>query len=379
MRIVIAGGGFGGLSAALTLAKLFHMPQQKDHEIVLVSQREYFLFRPSLIWAAFGQRQLDQITFPLRPALEKSGVSFLHDAIKKVKPDQRSILLESGQELSYDYLIIATGALPDWENVPGDVSNVVSIYFEKDTLSAYEKINALQNKQSIVAAVYNNHVMPAIAYEFIFELDEYLKKRNIQVSLTFCTSEQKLLERAGEKTTEIIEKHMQEKNIAYYCNTEIKRMKKNVILFDNGMEFSCDWSFVIPPYKGADFIAQTKQFKQSNGLIHVNDYLQVDGFDHIYCIGDAALPNESAFKNGRTAKMEGEYAAKTIFKQIQGQPYEDEKFQSHLLAIWELGSDGAVMSFKYPLPEGTAEFAVEGRIPHLFKTAFEKYFVWKNS
>lgn len=66
-RIVVLGGGFGGLTAALELKRLL----REKVEVTVISEDDKFVFIPSLPWVAMGSKGAADNTFPLRPIREK--------------------------------------------------------------------------------------------------------------------------------------------------------------------------------------------------------------------------------------------------------------------------------------------------------------------
>ena len=101
-RVVIIGGGFGGLNAALGLAGA-------PVSVTLIDKRNYHLFRPMLYQVATGLLSADQISGPLRSILSRqANVEVLMDEVSGVDTDKRLVRLKQ-HSISYDYLILATG------------------------------------------------------------------------------------------------------------------------------------------------------------------------------------------------------------------------------------------------------------------------------
>jgi len=111
-RVVIAGMGFGGLSAAKALAG-------SGLEIVMVDRHNYHLFQPLLYQVATAGLEQESIAYPVR-ALARGwkGARFRLGEIKGVDFDGRRLLLEDG-ELTYDYLVLAAGSRTNFFNIPG--------------------------------------------------------------------------------------------------------------------------------------------------------------------------------------------------------------------------------------------------------------------
>lgn len=101
-RVVIVGGGFGGLSAARALRKA-------PVRVTLIDKRNYHLFRPMLYQVATGLLSADEISGPLRSIFShQKNLEVLLDEVTGINPDQRTVHLTRG-ELAYDFLILATG------------------------------------------------------------------------------------------------------------------------------------------------------------------------------------------------------------------------------------------------------------------------------
>lgn len=101
-RVIIVGGGFGGLSAARALRKT-------AVSVTLVDKRNYHLFRPMLYQVATGLLSADEISGPLRSILSRQqNVEVLLDEVTGIDSSQRVVHLRQG-DLPYDYLILATG------------------------------------------------------------------------------------------------------------------------------------------------------------------------------------------------------------------------------------------------------------------------------
>jgi len=101
-RVVIIGGGFGGLCAARGLAGA-------PVSVTLIDRRNYHLFRPMLYQVATGLLSADQISGPLRSILSRqANIEVLMDEVSGVDTDKRLVRLKQ-HSISYDYLVLATG------------------------------------------------------------------------------------------------------------------------------------------------------------------------------------------------------------------------------------------------------------------------------
>jgi NADH:quinone reductase (non-electrogenic) len=137
-RVIIIGGGFGGLYAAKTL-------RRTPVRITLVDRRNYHLFQPLLYQVATAALNPSDIAAPIRAVLRKQGnVSVIMGDVTAIDLDGRIIRLTDG-ELAYDLLIIATGAThsyfghPEWEeNAPGLKTIEDALEIRRRVLLAFE-------------------------------------------------------------------------------------------------------------------------------------------------------------------------------------------------------------------------------------------------
>ena len=109
-RVVIIGGGVGGLATAYALRNLM-----KNLDIVLISDRENFVFTPSLPHVAVLGKNPAGIRANLKEILPKRNIQFIHSKAEEVDPDAQKVKLANGEKVEYDYLVFATGPTLNWE------------------------------------------------------------------------------------------------------------------------------------------------------------------------------------------------------------------------------------------------------------------------
>ncbi len=137
-RVVIVGGGFGGLKAAKAL-------QRKPVGVTLVDKRNFHLFQPLLYQVATGGLSPGDIAYPLRAAVAgAANIEVLAAEMVDILPGKRRIILSDG-ELVYDSLIVATGAVhhyygrDEWAGLaPGLKTVEEALYMRGKILQAFE-------------------------------------------------------------------------------------------------------------------------------------------------------------------------------------------------------------------------------------------------
>ena len=125
-RVVILGGGFGGVSAARRFEQL--LPWTPWLDVTLVSQRNYLLFTPMLAEVAAGSVEAGNVGVPLRAACPRTR--FRRGEVLGVDPDRRIVHLRRGdalETLPYDQLVLAMGAVPNFRDLPGVAANALTL------------------------------------------------------------------------------------------------------------------------------------------------------------------------------------------------------------------------------------------------------------
>src|SRR4051812_262060 len=145
-HVVIVGGGFGGLYAAKRLAK-------EPVRVTLVDRRNHHLFQPLLYQVATAGLSPGNIAAPLRAILRgHANVHVLLGEMRDLDAKENTILLADGTQISYDYLIIATGASHSYfgndqwaPNAPGLKTLEDALEMRRRVLLAYERAERSQD------------------------------------------------------------------------------------------------------------------------------------------------------------------------------------------------------------------------------------------
>src|SRR4029079_13005064 len=107
-KVLILGGGFGGVVAAKRLAEQL----SDEHQVTLVSRSRDFVFYPALVRLAFGKCQREDVSFDLRHAMLDRRVNFIEAEVARIDPLEKQVTIAHGEvqgKLPYDYLVFALG------------------------------------------------------------------------------------------------------------------------------------------------------------------------------------------------------------------------------------------------------------------------------
>jgi len=145
-KVIVVGGGFGGISAVKALANT-------DTEITLIDKKNYHLFQPLLYQVAMAALSPAEIAYPLRAMLGKiPNVRILLGEVTGIDKEKRIITTKDEQTLSYDYLILSCGATytyfnsPQWEPLaPGLKTITQATEIRRRVFLAFEKAEKIQD------------------------------------------------------------------------------------------------------------------------------------------------------------------------------------------------------------------------------------------
>ena len=388
-KVVVLGANFGGLTAALSLKKEL----KNDVEVTVVSDRDYFLFNPSLIWLPFGKRNEGNVTFKVAPTFEKGGVHFVNTAAKEIKPAIKQVDLDNGQSLDYDYLIIATGTRNKPEHVPGLFENTSTITTLGDAEGAgREWKKFLDNPGDIVIAATQGASCFGAAYEFLFNTSYQLKKAGIKkdVKLSYVTSEP-FLGHFGigglNHGEQLLGMFLKKEKISAYTNVALDHVDQGRMVTTEGVNHDFKWSMTIPPFVGQDFLRKTEGLVNAGAFLDVRPTYQTLKWDDIYAVGLAAAVTApwstptpvGVPKTGFPTEQMAHVAAKNVAAQIRGEEPRHEKEFGDIPAvcIMDAGNNGVLILADKMLPPRKHGVLIPGPQNHLAKLAFEKYFLWK--
>src|SRR6201984_2536731 len=109
-RVLILGGGFGGVSDAVHLGKLLSKKEHEEIEIILVNRENYIVFQPLLPEVVSGSVELNHVIAPIRRMASKANL--FTRAVESIDPVQRIVMLSPGTRpvapsMHYDHLVIA--------------------------------------------------------------------------------------------------------------------------------------------------------------------------------------------------------------------------------------------------------------------------------
>jgi len=389
MKILILGGSFGGLTAAYELRKRL-VPAQC--EITVISKEPRFVFTPSLPWVTLGSRTLEAISFDPAPPLARRSIGFKRACATKIDPLTSTVTTDN-DEVSYDYLVIATGHRSANEAVPGlgpFDGHGHSLMSPPEAKEAGDALRVfLDAPGPIVVGCAPGASCIGPAYEFVLQVDHLLRRRRMRhkVPIAFVTPEP-FLGHFGVggigKARQFLEGEFEQRDIRYFTSAAVSGITETSVELADSQVFESVFSLLIPPLAGVDAVATTNGLANPKGFVPVDDYYRHPEYSGIYAAGVAvAMPPVEAtpvpVNFPKTAHMT-EQMAVLVAHNIAADVLGGDKATHPLRAacILDMGDRAALMQADpFRPPRNVAHFS-KGKRWLWAKQAFERYYLWKS-
>ncbi len=383
-RLVILGAGTGGTLAANRLRKKYSNAELK---IDIVDQDNRHVYQPGLLFVPFGLSEPDEIVRKRDRQLRK-GIEYHLSAIESVDVEAQTVALENGDSLTYDVLLIATGArlLPEeTEGLtgPGWNEKVFTFYDMPGATALAEKLDDFESGKLVINVIDMPIKCPVAPLEFAFLADWFFTDRGVRddVTITYVTP----LDGAFTKPTAsaTLSSLLEEKGIELVTefNTGEVDGEAGTLTSWDGREVEFDIGVVIPLHGGAEYVDESPGLGDELGFIPTdNATLQSQVKPNIFVVGDAAdLP---ASKAGSVTHFEGEVLVENMEAFLEGRE-PDHRYDGHANCFIETGfSKALLIDFNYenepvqghyPGPVGLP-LLKESRANHLGKLMFQSFY-----
>lgn len=308
-RVVIIGGGFAGIAIAKKL-------RNKNVQVVLIDKHNYHTFQPLLYQVATGGLEAGSIAYPIRKVIQEyNDFYFRLTAVKEIDTKNQKIISEIG-ELTYDYLVIATGSKTNYfgnkeiernsmamKTIPQslNIRSLILENFEQAVLTKDEaEKDSLINFVLVGAGPTGVELAGALAEmkKAILQKD-YPDLDIAKMEINLIQSGDRILNTMTEKSSVAAEKFLTDLGVKVWKNLRVTNYDGKTITTNSDVTFETATVIWTAGVQGAAIAGlEANSLIERVERIRVNQFSQVVGYNNIFAIGDIASMETEKFPQG---------------------------------------------------------------------------------
>jgi len=339
IRILILGGGFAGLHAAIHLDDT--LARDPDIEITLVNRDNFFLFTPMLHEVAASDLDLTNIVNPVRKLLKR--VSFFAGEVESIDLDRKRVRVSHGfdhhhHELSYDHLVIGLGSITNFYNLPGLEERALTMKSLGDAIHLRNRlISLLEEADTECSAAVRGPLLTFVVagggfagVETIAGINDFVREavhfysnlRENMLRVVLVHPGGVILPELGEKLGLYAQKKLAERGVEIRVNTSVSGVSDHGVQISTGEMIETKaliWTAGTSPNPVLGSLPCAKE----RGRLKVDEMLRVPDQLGVWALGDCAL-----VPDGRTGRYhpptaqhalrEGKVLAKNLIASVRG-------------------------------------------------------------
>ena len=339
-RVLILGGGFGGMYVALEFERA--LARGADLDVTLVNRDNFFLFTPMLHEVAASDLDITNIVSPVRKLLRR--VTFFHGDIESIDLVNKRVGLSHGHEehchsLPYDHLVLALGSTTNFFNLPGLADRALTMKSLDDAIVLRNRLIANLEEADFeccpqTRAPLLNFVVAGGGFagvETIAGINDFLREavrfyphlREDMLRVILVHPGKTILPELGGKLGAYAQRKLVERHVEIHPNCKVTAVTDREVTLSDGTTVTTNtlvWTAGTCPNSLLDTLPCTKE----RGRVLVNEYLEVPEWPGVWSLGDCAVvPDRKTGKShpptAQHALREGRVAAQNILATIQGE------------------------------------------------------------
>jgi sulfide:quinone oxidoreductase len=367
-KVLILGGGFGGVVAAERLAEQLG----NEHQITLVSRSRQFVFYPALVRLAFGKAEPADVSFDLRHTLLNRRINFIEAEVAHIDPSERSVTIAHGEaegKLPYDYLVFALGRRLATERITGFYEHAHHLLNVDKAISFGKAVKKFHEGRAIFGQCAGAR-LPVPVYESAFALARMLEEQGERdrVRITVVSPTTIESEFGDTVAAATLKKSLDAHQVEFLPNISIDSLTRDSAMTKSGDAIDFDLLMLVPPFRGSS-AASYLGITNEEGYIHVDSAMRVAGVERIYAVGDCA--NFDGPKMGHMAVRQAEVAATNLAAEIEGRGSVSHYQHEMRFVIDEIGNDSLYLHKDLSTNEPAT--VKQGRFWSWAKRVHEKY------
>jgi len=332
-KILIVGGGFGGLAVARGLARMFD--GSKDVGVALVDHRNYTTFWPMVPSVIPSNAEVRHVAHSLRRILKPLGIEFFQDEVEEVDFETRR-LKAAERDYPYDYLVLAPGSRTTFFGTPGAEENAMDIKGLRDALRVrshvidrFEEAEHLEDRAPddlltfvVVGGGPTGVEAAADTHDLIFDVleDDYTNVDFGSVRVVLVNAGDNILKGLDAPLVHAATRRLASQRIEVINDAKVEEVRPDAVVISDGSTIptrTTIWAAGIEP---PPLVGNLDVRKDHRGRILIDQYLRVKGRPGVYAVGDCTSiqyegPPVPAL--AQAAEQEGTLAASNIAAEIE--------------------------------------------------------------
>ena len=344
-EVIVLGGGVGGTLTANLIARQSH----GHTHVTVVDATGRHVYQPGFLYVAVGQERPEALSRP-ETTLLRHDVQLVTERAVKIDPGSQTVVLQSGNQLHYDYLVLATGSRTVMEEVPG-AEGAHDFYTMEGASKLFRALSDFTGGTILLGVAGIPYKCPPAPVEFMFLLDDYLRGRGIRHKSTL-----KLLSPINRALTvapasKLVEPILAERDIEVctFFNVESVDATAKTVTSIEDETFGYDLLVLVPPHRGQQVI-EDSGLGDERGWVPVDkNTLKHAKFDRIWALGDTT--NIPISKSGSVAHYEASVVAEHVVAAAKGEAPPEKLYEGKVMCFIETGHGKATtIQFDYSHP-----------------------------
>ena len=327
--IAVLGAGSGG---AMTANLLRRKLDTDEAEIVVVDKSTEHFYQPSFYLIPFGYLDPDQSRHV--DDLLKPGVEFVHDAVTGVDADEKVVSLDEGEDLEYDYLVVATGHRLDPTATPGlleawqETEEVYPFYHYEAALGLGEALEEFDGGTFLITQPNTPIKCPGAPLKLTMLAEDYFRRQGIrddvEVIMTRNAEHHFGVQPYRDKLYEIWD----ERDIEFKANFSVEEVDPdaNVVRSADGEEIEYDLYAPVTPQFGQKAITEGSPLADGSDdgeYVTIDKHsCQHDEYENVFALGDCE--NAPHSKTAAAARKQAHVVGKNLTALLRGEPMRAE-------------------------------------------------------
>ncbi|TCJ19829.1 FHA domain-containing protein [Rubrobacter taiwanensis] len=323
-RVLILGGGFGGIATAQGLSKAFK--RDPAVEITLINRDNYFVFVPLLASAAAGSVETMHVVAPIRRLIP--GVRFRAEEITGIDPSSGTVTTSSpvtGREhrLSYDHLVLALGNRINLSRLPGVAQHGKTIKTLGDAISIRNHVLQMLEAADIETDPAIRRAMLTFVVagggfsgvEMVGELNDLVREAieyypsisREQLRVVLLHSGDRILPEMGAEIAGYALKQLRKRGVEVRLRARLAGATPRETLLEGGARIATR-TLIVAVGNAPPTVLEDLDVPKERGRIAVDDFMQVLGHPGLWALGDNAVVPNRATKDGSPSPPTAQYA-----------------------------------------------------------------------